>query len=37
MKLEELQKEAKEDLAIKDEDNLDQESYKNQKIKPKWL
>ena len=37
MNLDELKAEAKEDLAIIDEDNLDQESYKNQKIKPKWL
>ena len=37
MKLEELQIEAKEDLKIKDQERLDQESYKNQNIKPKWL
>ena len=37
MKLEELQIEAKEDLKIKDQGRLDQESYKNQNIKPKWL
>ena len=37
MTLEELQKEAREDLAIMDQEKLDQESYKNQNIKPKWL
>lgn len=37
MKLEELQYEAREDLAIKDQERLDQESFKNQNIKPKWL
>tara|TARA_B100001173_G_scaffold53885_1_gene44726 strand:- start:4024 stop:4455 length:432 start_codon:yes stop_codon:yes gene_type:complete len=37
MKLEELQREAKEDLQIIDQERLDQESYKNQNIKPKWL
>ena len=37
MKLEELQKEAREDLVIIDQERLDQESYKNQNIKPKWL
>ena len=37
MTLEELQKEAREDLAIIDQEKLDQESYKNQNIKPKWL
>ena len=37
MNLDELKAEAKEDLAIIDEDNLDQESYKNQRIRPKWL
>ncbi len=37
MTLEELQKEAREDLAILDQEKLDQESYKNQNIKPKWL
>ena len=37
MKLEELQIEAKEDLKIIDQERLDQESYKNQNIKPKWL
>ena len=37
MKLEELQNEARNDLAINDQEKLDQESYKNQNIKPKWL
>ena len=37
MKLEELQHEAREDLAIIDQERLDQESFKNQNIKPKWL
>ena len=37
MKLEELQSEAKQDLRIVDQERLDQESYKNQNIKPKWL
>ena len=37
MTLEELQKEAREDLVILDQERLDQESYKNQNIKPKWL
>ena len=37
MTLEELQKEARADLAIFDQERLDQESYKNQNIKPKWL
>lgn len=37
MKLEELQNEARNDLAIVDQERLDQESYKNQNIKPKWL
>ena len=36
-KLNELQEEAKSDLAITRLENLDQESYKNQYIKPKWL
>ena len=36
-KLKELQDEAKTDLAIVKFENLDQESYKNQIIKPKWL
>ena len=36
-KLEELQEEAKTDLAIVKIENLDQESFKNQLIKPKWL
>ena len=37
MKLEELQREAKQDLNITDQERLEQESYKNQNIKPKWL
>ena len=37
MKLEELQQEARKDLAIIDQERLDQESFKNQNIKPKWL
>ena len=37
MTLEELQKEAREDLAIVDQEKLDQESYKNQNINAKWL
>jgi len=37
MTLEELQKEARTDLIILDQERLDQESYKNQNIKPKWL
>ena len=37
MTLEELQQEARTDLAIVDQERLDQESYKNQNIKPKWL
>jgi hypothetical protein len=37
MNLEELQHEAREDLAIIDQERLDQESFKNQNIKPKWL
>ena len=37
MKLEELQQEARQDLAIIDQEKLDQESFKNQNIKPKWL
>ena len=37
MKLEELQNEARNDLAIVNQEKLDQESYKNQNIKPKWL
>ena len=36
-KLNELQEEAKSDLAITRLENLDQESYKNQNIKPKWF
>ena len=37
MNFEQLQTEAKEDLDILDQERLDQESFKNQKIKPKWL
>ena len=37
MKLEELQREAKQDLNITEQERLDQESYKNQNIKAKWL
>ena len=37
MTLEELQQDARTDLAIVDQERLDQESYKNQNIKPKWL
>ena len=37
MNLEELQNEARNDLAIVNQERLDQESYKNQNIKPKWL
>ena len=37
MNFEQLQTEAKEDLNILDQERLDQESFKNQKIKPKWL
>ena len=36
-KLSELQIEAKEDLIILDDEDLHQQSYKNQVIKPKWL
>ena len=32
-----MKKQAKEDLAITEHENMDQESYKNQLIKPKWL
>ena len=37
MNLDELKIQASKDLAIEDEENLDQESYKNQRIKSKWL
>ena len=37
MSFEELKIEAREDLAILDQERLDQESFKNQNIKPKWL
>ena len=36
-KLSELQAEAKEDLIILDDEDLHQQSYKNQIIKPKWF
>ena len=36
-KFDELKSEAREDLAIVRLENLDQASYKNQNIKPKWL
>ncbi len=37
MTFEELQNEAKEDLKIFNQERLEQESFKNQDIKPKWL
>ena len=37
MTFEKLQSEAREDLSILNQERLDQESYKNQVIKPKWL
>ena len=37
MSFEELKIQAREDLAILDQERLDQESFKNQNIKPKWL
>ena len=37
MNLEELKKEAHKDLPITDQEHLDQESYRNQEIKSKWL
>jgi len=37
MTFEELQNEAKEDLKILNQERLEQESFKNQDIKPKWL
>ena len=37
MALEELQHEARQDLAVIDQERLDQESLKNQTIKAKWL
>ena len=37
MNLDELKKEATEDLPIIDHEHMDQETYKNQIIKPKWL
>jgi hypothetical protein len=37
MNLEELKKEAYKDLPITDQEHLDQESFRNQDIKSKWL
>ena len=37
MNLEQLKEEASKDLPIIDQEHLDQESYKNQVLKPKWL
>jgi len=37
MNLEDLKIEARKDLPILDHEHMDQESYKNQVIKPKWL
>ena len=37
MNLDELKEEAAKDLPIIDHEHMDQESYKNQIIKPKWL
>ena len=37
MNLDELKAEARQDLPILDHEHMDQESYKNQVIKPKWL
>ena len=37
MNLEELKKEAYKDLPITDQEHLDQESFRNQEIKSKWL
>ena len=37
MNLDELKEEATKDLPIIDHEHMDQESYKNQIIKPKWL
>ena len=37
MTLEELKKEAYKDLPITDQEHLDQESYRNQEIKSRWL
>ena len=37
MNLDELKEEATKDLPIIDHEHMDQETYKNQIIKPKWL
>ena len=37
MNLDQLKEEAINDLPIIDHEHMDQESYKNQIIKPKWL
>ena len=37
MNLDQLKEEASHDLPITDQEHLDQESYKNQILKPKWL
>lgn len=37
MNLEELKKEAYKDLPITDQEHLDQESFRNQEIKSRWL
>ena len=37
MNLDQLKEEASKDLPIIDQEHLDQEAYKNQVLKPKWL
>ena len=37
MNLDQLKEEALQDLPIIDQEHLDQEAYKNQILKPKWL
>ena len=37
MNLEQLKEEASKDLPIKNQEHLDQEAYRNQVLKPKWL
>ena len=37
MNLDQLKEEALQDLPILDQEHLDQEAYKNQTLKPKWL
>ena len=37
MNLDQLKEEALQDLPIIDQEHLDQEAYKNQTLKPKWL